>query len=432
MYKDFIKLTIPNVLTNLTVPLVSLVDVALMGHMKDSNYIIAIGLSVAVFNLLYWAFGFLRMGTTGLVAQSYGKEDYIEIQRTLIKGVFIAAILGLLFIIFQEPILYMVKGGFDVSNSTFNLIKQYYEIRIYTAPASIIIFVINGWLLGVQRSKAAFILAIIINVVNIIISYCLVQYFNMGMQGVAVGTLIAQYSGLIVGGYFIFKEYGSNILNYIKSSIGRNTNWEDFINVNKDLFIRTLCLLFTLTFFKVNAAELELTLGAGNLLLLEFISLSAYGIDGLAFAAESISGKYFGSGRLDLLKKSIGVAFRIGLLIGLAGSLVYLLFGRSILSFLTNQSEVIETAIPYLPWVIIAPLIHSIAFIWDGIYIGCTASQQMKWSLLISTFIIFLPSYYLFSWLFGNHGIWLAFTLFMVSRGVIQTVLAKKGIYNRL
>ena len=187
-----------------------------------------------------------------------------------------------------------------------------------------------------------------------------------------------------------------------------------------------------MTFLKVNAAELEASLGAGNLLLLEFISLSAYGIDGLAFAAESISGKYFGMGRLDLLKRSINVAFQIGMLIGLIGSLVFLVFGKSILELLTDQQEVIQAAIPYLPWIIVAPIIHSVAFIWDGVYIGCTASKQMKWSLLISTFLIFLPSYYFFNLFLGNHGIWLAFTLFMISRGVIQTVLAKKGIYARV
>ena len=432
MYKDFIKLTIPNVLTNLTVPLVGLVDIALMGHMEDSHYIIAIGLSVAVFTLLYWAFGFLRMGTTGLVAQSFGKSDMLEVQRILIKGMFIAAILGIAFILFQRPILFFVKEGVGVSESTFDLIKEYYNIRIYTAPASIVIFVINGWLLGMHKSKQALLLAIIINTVNIVLSYSLVKYAGMGIQGVAVGTLIAQYTGLSIGIYFILTEYGFKIVSLIKSSLGRNTNWKEFTNVNKDLFIRTLCLLLTLTFFKVNAAELELNLGAGNLLLLEFIGLSAYGVDGLAFAAESISGKYFGQGRLDLLKKSIGVAFNIGLLIGLAGSLVFWIFGRKILNLLTNQYEVIEAAIPYLPWVIIAPLIHSVAFIWDGIFIGCTASKQMKWSLLISTFLVFLPSFYLFSWLYGNHGIWLALTLFMVSRGVIQTILVRKGIYSRL
>lgn len=432
MYKDFIKLTIPNVLTNLTVPLVSIVDVMLMGHMNDSKYIIAIGLSVAIFNLLYWSFGFLRMGTTGQVAQAYGKKDVVKIQNILTKGIVIATFLGLAFILLQSPILKLAQSVINVTVSSLNLIELYFRVRIYTAPASILLFVINGWLLGIHKPKLALVIAIVINVVNIVLSYVLVEYFGLGIKGVAIGTLLAQYIGLIMGVYYIFKQYGKSWLGYFKNSVNKGSGWTEFVQVNGDLFVRTLCLLFTMTFLKVNAAELEASLGAGNLLLLEFISLSAYGIDGLAFAAESISGKYFGMGRLDLLKRSINVAFQIGMLIGLIGSLVFLVFGKSILELLTDQQEVIQAAIPYLPWIIVAPIIHSVAFIWDGVYIGCTASKQMKWSLLISTFLIFLPSYYFFNLFLGNHGIWLAFTLFMISRGVIQTVLAKKGIYARV
>ena len=432
MYKDFIKLTIPNILTNLTVPLVSIVDVMLMGHMDDAKYIIAIGLSVAIFNMLYWAFGFLRMGTTGQVAQAYGKGSDVAIQHVLVKGVSIATLLGVIFILFQSPLLSMANGVLDVSATSFNLIDSYFSIRIYTAPASIVLFVINGWLLGIQRPRLALIIAVLINVVNILVSVVLVQSFGLGIKGVAIGTLIAQYAGLSLGVFFIYKKYGMTWISYFRTGLPRDSGWKEFVQVNGDLFIRTLCLLFTMTFFKVNAAELEQSLGAGNLLLLEFISLSAYGIDGLAFAAESISGKDFGRGRLDLVKKSIKVAFQIGLLIGLVGSVVFFVFGRSILELLTNQQDFIQAAISYLPWVIVAPIIHSVAFIWDGIYIGCTASKQMKWSLLISTFLVFLPSYYLFLSLFGNHGVWLAFTLFMVSRGIIQTLQAKKGIYDRL
>jgi MATE family multidrug resistance protein len=432
MYKDFIKLTIPNILTNLTIPLVSIVDVMLMGHMEESYYIIAIGLSVAIFNLMYWSFGFLRMGTTGQVAQAFGVSDTARMQSILGKGIAIATFLGLVFIVFQDPILSLCKEVIDVSDSTLVLIDAYFEIRIYTAPASIILFVINGWLLGIQQPKRALVIALLINTVNIILSYSLVQYFNYGIRGVAIGTLVAQFAGLALGMYYVIREYSFQFFITLKSTLIRDSGWREFIQVNGDLFIRTLCLLFTMTFFKVNAAELEVNLGAGNLLLLEFISLSAYGIDGLAFAAESISGKYFGRANLGQLKKSIVVAFQIGIIIGLFGTLVYLVFGRQILELLTNQEQVIDAAMPYIGWVIIAPLIHSIAFIWDGIYIGCTASREMKWSLLISTVVVFLPSYYVFSSIMGNHGIWLSFTLFMVSRGLIQSVLVKRGIFSRL
>lgn len=431
MYKDFLKLTIPNILTNLTVPLVSLVDVFLMGHLDGPRFIIAIGLSVAIFNMLYWAFGFLRMGTTGMVAQYFGRKDNEGIQKIITQGLIIAVALGSLFICSQNAILLASKLVIDVSSDTFTLISDYFKIRIFAAPASIILFVINGWLLGVHKSKVALYLALLINTVNIVLSYVLVKFYGLGIKGAAIGTLVAQYSGLLIGVGLLFKSYPRKWFFLFKESFGANSSWKSFIQVNSDLFIRTLCLLFTLTFFKINAAEFGQTLGAGNLLLLEFISLSAYGIDGLAFAAESISGKYFGLRNVKLLKKAVTIAFQIGLIIGALGSVIYFFWGELILEVLTNQQEVIDAAIPYLPWVIVAPILHSFAYVWDGIYIGCTASKQMKWSLLISTIGVFLPSYYLFSHSFGNHGVWLSITLFMVSRGLIQTILAK-SIYKHL
>ena len=216
MYKDFIKLTIPNVLTNLTVPLVSIVDVMLMGHMNDSKYIIAIGLSVAIFNLLYWSFGFLRMGTTGQVAQAYGKKDVVKIQNILTKGIVIATFLGLAFILLQSPILKLAQSVINVTVSSLNLIELYFRVRIYTAPASILLFVINGWLLGIHKPKLALVIAIVINVVNIVLSYVLVEYFGLGIKGVAIGTLLAQYIGLIMGVYYIFKQYGKSCLGILR------------------------------------------------------------------------------------------------------------------------------------------------------------------------------------------------------------------------
>ncbi len=431
MYKDYLKLTIPNILTNLTVPLVSLVDVFLMGHLDGPLFILAIGLSVAFFNMLYWAFGFLRMGTTGMVAQYFGRNDNDGIQKIITQGLIISVGLGILFICSQNAILFASKSIMEVSSDTFILISDYFRIRIYAAPASIILFVINGWLLGVHKSKVALYLALVINTVNIVLSYVLVKFYGLGIEGAAIGTLVAQYSGLLIGVGLLLKSYPLKWYIFFKESFGANSSWKSFIQVNSDLFIRTLCLLFTLTFFKINAAEFGVTIGAGNLLLLEFISLSAYGIDGLAFAAESISGRYFGLRNLKQLKKSITVAFQIGLIIGALGSAIFFFLGELILEVLTNQQGVIDAAIPYLPWVIVAPILHSFAYVWDGIYIGCTASKQMKWSLLISTIGVFLPSYYLFSHLFENHGVWLSITLFMLSRGLIQTILVK-SIYKRL
>ncbi|MDA9312837.1 MATE family efflux transporter [Vicingaceae bacterium] len=218
MYKSFVKLAIPNIVTNLTVPLVSLLDVMLMGHMNDSTYIIAIGLSGAIFNMLYWAFGFLRMGTTGQVAQAFGEGADVVIKKVLVKGLTTSTLLGFAFIVLQSPILNFAKSLVDVSAYSFNLIYEYFSIRIYTAPASIILFVVNVWLMGIQRPKLALTIAIVINVVNIIVSAVLVKSFGYGIKGVAIGTLLAQYVGLMLGVYFIFKQYSTTWLKYFKSS----------------------------------------------------------------------------------------------------------------------------------------------------------------------------------------------------------------------
>lgn len=432
MYKEFIKLTIPNILTNLTVPLVSLVDVILMGHMESPNYIVAIGLSVAIFNFIYWAFGFLRMGTTGLVAQAFGRHDHQQAKQTLVQGITIALTVGVLLVLLQKPILLICESLLSVSNDSLGLIENYFDIRIIAAPVSVTIFVINGWLLGIQRSNQALVLAVVINVINILVSYTLVEIVHLGIRGVGIGTVVAQVVGLMTGIYFIFREYDWSWLKLFNKGILSITDSREFLNVNADLFIRTICLLFALIFFKINAAEVNLILGAANLLLVEFIGLSAYGVDGLAFSAEAISGKYFGVRNKGQLKKSIKVAFQLGLLIGALGTAIFYLFGNGILNLLTDQADVIAAANPYLIWVIIAPLVHSVAFIWDGIFIGCSASKQMKISLILATFGVFLPSYYLLSSWYGNHGIWLSLTLFMAARGVILSFMVEKGIYARL
>ncbi|MBL4709338.1 MAG: MATE family efflux transporter [Flavobacteriales bacterium] len=432
MRKEFIQLSVPNILTNLTVPLVSLVDVALMGRMPSVDYIIAIGLATTLFNLIYFAFGFLRMGTTGLVSQAYGRNEPEKMKDLFVQGMIVSFCISLLLICFQNQLIELGLWFFEVDEITEQLIRNYFGIRIWAAPATISLFVIIGWLLGVQDSKLTLLLAIIINLSNAIISYFLVWQLNLEIVGVAYGTVIAQYTGLITGLLILKLKYQFSIFKFYSRIRFTTKAWKEFFMVNKNIFIRTLCLLFTLSFFKIQSVNHGGIIGAVNLLLLEFVMLSAYGIDGLAFAAESLTGKYFGMKNLELLKRSIRVSVRYGLGLGFLISGLFYLFGESILKLLTDKQAIIELAVVYMPWLIIAPIINALAFIWDGVYIGCTATQAMKWTLLISTFVIFLPSFYLFKLFFGNHGIWLSMTLFMLSRGILQTLWAQRYIYGRL
>lgn len=433
MKKEFFQLSIPNILTNLTVPLVSLVDVALMGRMPSVDYIIAIGLVTTLFNLIYFTFGFLRMGTTGLVSQAFGREDKGAMKILLVRGAIVSFGISLLLICFQNQLIDLGLCFFEVDAITEGLILSYFEIRIWAAPATIGLFVIIGWLLGAQDAKSTLLLAVVINLSNSIISYLLVWRFKLDINGVAYGTVIAQYTGLLVGLLILRLKYRGFFNDNISSSASSmREGWKEFFVVNGDIFIRTLCLLFTLSFFKVQSVSHNETTGAVNLLLLEFVMLSAYGIDGLAFAAESLTGKYFGKGNLVLLKKSVQISLKYGIILGFVIAASFYFFGWDIVNILTDKQDIIELSMVYLPWLIIAPIVNALAFIWDGVYIGCTATKPMKMTLLISTFLVFLPSFYVFKELLGNHGIWLSFTLFMLSRGLFQTLWVEKYIYGKV
>ena len=409
-----------------------MVDLGLMGRMPSASYILAIGFGTMIFNFLYWAFGFLRMGTTGMVSQAYGKGNFNEAQELLRKGAVIALVGGFTLILLQFPLFDLTLTIIEPDPAVIEPLKRYFQIRIYAAPATILIYVITGWLLGMQDAKTALFLALIVNGLNTAISYYLVAFLNMGINGVALGTLIAQILGLLTAISLIrYKHHVNLIWLIMKSSKGKH-GWLDFIRVNSDILIRTLCLIFVMSFFKTKAGNIDPILGAANMLLLEFITISAYGIDGFAFAAESLTGKYFGKAKRNLFKDSVNVSMIWGIGVAVVISLLFWLFGDWILALLTDKKEVIEAALPYLPWLIAAPLVNAVAFIWDGIYVGTTSSIAMRNAMLFSAFLIFLPSFFIAKPLYFNHGVWLAFTLFMLSRGLLLTLLARKHIYARL
>lgn len=432
MNREILKLAIPNILTNLSVPLVSIVDLALMGRMPSSHYIIAIGFGTVIFNFLYWAFGFLRMGTTGMVSQAFGKQNQAETIQLLLKGLIISLIAGIVLLIFQKGIAHLSILIIDPDDIIIAPLNLYFKYRIYAAPATISIYVISGWLMGMQDSKSAMVIAIAINGINTLLSYLLVYSFNLDIAGVALGTVIAQYAGILISIIILFKKYKLNLFRLNWKSAFTSSGWKEFILVNGNIFVRTICLIFVLSFFKTQAGNVDPILGAANILLLEFVTISAFGIDGFAYAAESLSGKYFGQNNKALFFRAIKVLFKWGIGFSILISLVFHLSGKQILTILTDKNEIIDTALIYLPWLVLAPIINSIAFIWDGIYIGTTASKAMRDTLLISSFIVFLPSYYYFVNSWGNHGIWLSLSLFMLSRGLIQTFLAPRVIFNRI
>jgi MATE family multidrug resistance protein len=432
--REILKLAIPNILANLSVPMLSLVDVGLMGNLgvENEDYILSIGFGVMIFNFIYWAFGFLRMGITGMTAQEVGRGDVNESYRLLFRGLVIAFLGAAILFVFKDLLLQLALYLIDSNAEVNHQITTYFNVRIYAAPATLGLYAFIGWFLGKQNATLAMVVTIAINVLNAIVSYYFVTYLSLATEGVAYGTLIAQYSGFALAVVFFFIFYRKDLVKEAFRNTFEMGAIKKFIGVNSDILIRTLCLIFSLSFFKVMSAKEGDLIGAANILLLEFVSIAAYGIDGFAFAAESISGKYFGAKDKVNLKKAIRYCFYWGLGLGCVYAFSYLVFGRNLLEVLTNQAEVVELAMDYIWWLVLFAMLSVVPFVWDGIYIGLTASKAMRNTMLFSTFLIFIPSYYLLENLFGNHGLWLAMILFVLARGISQTVLAKKVVWAKL
>lgn len=432
MNKAILRLAIPNIITNITIPLLGMVDLGLMGHMGSARYVGAIALGGMIFNFLFWGFGFLRMGTSGFTAQAYGRRDIGETAHVLARALFTALAGGVMLVLLQWPI---AKAAFAIINSSDeleNLAHQYFNIRIYAAPATLCIYVFTGWFIGMQNARLPMILAISINVLNIAFSLLFIRVFNLRSEGIAWANVVSQYTGLVLGLFFV-SLYIPKLRKYFKfQQVFDRKAFVNFLSVNKDIFIRTLCLIFTLSFFTTQSANTSDMVLAVNTLLFQFFYFFSYFADGFAYAAEALTGRYVGAGNRTMLISVVKRLLVWGVAIALVFTIIYLSAGQFILGLLTNNEETLACAKPYLFWVVLVPLITFAAFIWDGIYVGATASKAMRNSMVIITTIIFLPAYYLLNPLLGNNGLWLAMMLFMGARGMFLWLMSKKTVFGEV
>lgn len=438
MNRKILKLAVPNIISNISVPMLGIVDMALMGHMDSDAYIGAIALGSLIFNFIYWGLGFLRMGTSGFTAQSWGKRDLPETILVVSRAMLIALTVSLLLILLQRPIEWisflLLKGESEVET----LAMDYFRIRIWAAPATLGQFALLGFFLGMQNARLPMVVLVSTNVINIGCNLIFVLALGMGSSGVALGTVIAQYSGLLMALWF-FRRYFQRLFKYW--SLQATLQWErlrHFLSVNKDIFIRTMCLVAVFTIFTARSASSDTDSGgadtilAVNSLLMQFFMFFSFLIDGFAHAAEALTGKFIGAGNTRSLRSSIRLLFLWGTAIGIFFTLLYLTSGDLLFRALTNNQEVISNAKPYFFWVILVPMVSYSAFLWDGIFIGATAGKEMRNAMLISTLLVFFPAYFLAQQFMGNHGLWLAFILFMISRGVTMQLLSKVAVYSRV
>ncbi len=438
MNRKILDLAIPNIISNISVPLLGLVDMALMGRMGSDDYIGAIAIGSLIFNFIYWGLGFLRMGTSGFTAQSWGRRDLAETVLVLTRSLLIGITFSMFLILLQRPVEWLSFALIRAEPEVEEMARTYFRIRIWAAPAVLGQFALLGFFLGMQNARLPMIVLVSTNIINIIFNYYFVICRGMGSDGVAMGTIIAQYSGLLIGIIFLVRYFRRLFRYWSRKAMLQLSGLRQFVNVNKDIFIRTMCLVIVFSFFTARSAltdstdQNDNTVLAVNSLLMQFFMLFSFLIDGFAHASEALTGRFIGSGNKAKLQQSIRLLFVWGAGISIVFTIIYLGGNDFLFRLLTNNPEVIANARPYFFWVVLIPLVSFAAFIWDGIYIGATAGREMRNSMLISTVLVFFPSYILLSRFLENHGLWLAFILFMLSRTILMSIMSHKAIYSKL
>ena len=422
MNRRILHLAIPSIVSNITVPLLGLVDVTIVGHLGATAYIGAIAVGGLLFNILYWNFGFLRMGTSGLTSQAYGRKDKEAEIRVLVQAVSVGLFSALAMLILQYPIERLAFRLLDTSAEVEQYAVTYFRICIWGAPAVLAQYSFTGWFIGMQNSRYPMYIAIVMNVINIVCSSCFVFLFKMKVEGVALGTVVAQYSGVMMAlgfWYYNYKELRGRIT--FKGSL-QLIAMRRFFAVNRDIFLRTLCLIGVTTFFTSTGARQGDVILAVNTLLMQLFTLFSYIMDGFAYAGEALAGRYIGARNKTALSRMIRLLFGWGIGLSLSFTLLYGVGGKGFLSLLTNDSVVIQEAGTYFYWVLAVPLAGFAAFLWDGILIGATATRLMLYSMLVASGTFFLI-YYLFFGMMGNHALWMAFLIYLLLRGSMQWVL---------
>ncbi len=427
MNREILKISIPSIVTNITVPLLGMVDVAIVGHIGDAGYIAAIALATMVFNLIYWNFGFLRMGTSGLTAQAFGAQDKEEYLNVLVRGIVIALSVAVILLLLQYPIAQLCKRLIDSSPRTIDLMLTYFYIRIWAAPATISLYVLKGWFLGMQNAASPMWVATVLNLVNIVFSLLFVYAFDAGIAGVAWGSVLAQYSGLLLAIIIWVRRYGHFWHDIRWRAALQWRKMIRFFQVNADIFLRSLCMIAVFTFIPYISSSMGDEILAANTLLMQLFTLTSYVMDGFAYAGESLVGKYVGAKDRFKLRLTIRYLMCWGVALAVAFTLLFVFGGEMLLRILAKDEAVIGTAMIYMFWTYLLPFTGFAAFIYDGIYIGATATAAMRNVMFVATAIFFII-YYALATHWGNHALWFAFIVFLIFRGLLMALGQKRYI----
>lgn len=421
---EILAIAVPAIVSNITTPLLGIVDVAVTGHIGAALYIGAIAVGGAMFNMLYWLFNFLRMGTTGFTAQAYGAGDRQRLDLLLFRSLAVGFSVGFLLLLLSKPLGEGILAFMDADDDTLSLASRYFNICIWGAPAVLMTYALSGWFLGMQNSKAQMWVAVMTNVVNIIVSLTLVFAAGWKIEGVATGTLSAQWIGFAVGIIILVKKYRPKLP--ALGDIFQLRELALFFRVNSDIFLRTACLV-TVTLWFTHAGALAGTdTLAANALLMQLFMLFSFFMDGFAFSGEALAGKYTGRADTESLRSVVRSIMLVGLWCAVAFSITYALAGEWIIDLLAKDKVVVALACSYLPWAVAIPLCGFMAFVWDGIFVGLVRTRAMLASMAIALLVFFLL-YFLLRSKMANSGLWLAFDAYLLTRGIVLWILFRSG-----
>ncbi len=423
--RAILSISIPAIVTNITTPLLGLMDVAIVGHMGSPVFIAAIAVGGNMFNMLYWLFGFLRMGTSGITSQRFGAKDDIGATSTLYRALIIGVAVGLSMILLSRPISGLILSIIDAEGETRYFALQYFDILVFGAPAVLAGYALTGWFVGMQNSKAAMWVSFFIDVTNIVMSLPLVYLFDLGLKGVAIGTLTAQWGGLAFG--LLWVNHKFKIVNVPFQLLVSWREFKRFFSINLDIFLRTVCLVAVTMWFTRAGAEQGTVMLAVNTLLMQFFMMFSYFMDGFAFAAEALCGRYIGEKSRQQLILTIKMLFKWGVFIAIGFTCLYAVGGDGLMRILSSEVSVVTVAHDYYWWAVTLPLVGFATFLWDGVYIGATLTRFMLLSMLMAAIVFFVLYYVLFGTL-GNHGLWIAFLCYLAMRGIVLTVASGRVV----
>ena len=428
---NIVKLSIPIFFANLVIPLVAIVDTGLMGNLDNASYLTATSIATSVFSLIFWSFGFLRMGTVGIVAQAHGSKEYDEIVNLVFRNIAFVILISLLLILCQKYIFTISLSIFELSDDTTKYFKEYFDLRIYSSFGELTIYIITGLFIGLQRTTLSSVAVGFFSITNILFSLLFVVYFDLDVQGVALGTVISSTLTAVIFLCYTFLELQK--FTSIKINVAKIFNVkkiQKLFNINFDIFIRSALLTFSFLFFTYLGNTIGEDVVAANTILLNLIMLSAFILDAYAFSTEGIVGYSIGSKNKKLLTNVIKNSFILSAATGLLISLIYLVGKSNFIFIMTDLPNIKNLSMSYSYWVVLIPFISSFCYQIDGIFIGASQTKELRNAMIVSVSIYILCALFLVS-SFGNLGLWISLCIFFALRALTLFFYLSK-IYQRI